>query len=98
MVIDYGNYYKMFLVLCIILALSIIIQRDRLFVPQEIDMKNFMILHYGFERPTPEEMGAWNKWFESIADIQVERGHFPGGRGLSGKPLYHKGFRHTCLR
>ncbi len=27
-------------------------------------MKNFLILHYGFEMPTPEEMDAWNKWFE----------------------------------
>jgi len=42
-----------------------------------------MILHYGFERPTPEEMGAWNQWFESIADKQVERGHLPGGREIS---------------
>ena len=42
-----------------------------------------MILHYGFERPTPEDMGAWNQWFESIADKQVERGHLPGGREIS---------------
>jgi hypothetical protein len=46
-------------------------------------VKKFMILHYGFERPTPEEMGAWNQWFESIADKQVERGHLPGGREIS---------------
>ena len=24
-------------------------------------MKKFMTLHYGFEKPTPEEMGAWNE-------------------------------------
>ena len=30
-------------------------------------MKNFLVLHYGFEKPSPEEMGAWNKWFESRA-------------------------------
>ena len=46
-------------------------------------MKNFLILHYGFEMPTPEEMDAWNKWFESIADKQVDRGHLPGGREIS---------------
>ena len=46
-------------------------------------MKKYLILHYGFVKPTPEEMGAWNKWFESIADRQVERGHFPGGREIS---------------
>ena len=42
-----------------------------------------MILHYGFEKPTPEEMGAWNKWFESIADIKVDQGGFRGGREIS---------------
>ena len=46
-------------------------------------MKHFLLLHYGFEKPTPEEMGAWNKWFESIADRQVERGGFRGGREIS---------------
>lgn len=49
----------------------------------EKDVKRFLMLHYGFKKPTPEVMGAWNKWFESIADSQVERGHFPGGRELS---------------
>jgi hypothetical protein len=46
-------------------------------------MKKFLILHFGFKKPTPEEMAAWNTWFESIASRQVERGHFPGGRELS---------------
>jgi hypothetical protein len=46
-------------------------------------VKKFMILHFGFEKPTPEEMGAWNQWFESIADKQVERGHLPAGREIS---------------
>ncbi len=46
-------------------------------------MKNFIILHYGFEKPTPEEMGAWNKWFESIADTQVDKGGLSGGREIS---------------
>ncbi len=46
-------------------------------------MKKFMTLHYGFEKPTPEEMGAWNKWFESIADKTDSKGHFPGGREIS---------------
>ena len=31
-------------------------------------MKRFMLLHFGFETPTPEIMAAWNKWFESVAD------------------------------
>jgi len=45
-------------------------------------VNNYLILHYGFEKPTPEEMGAWNKWFESIADRQVDRAHLPGGREI----------------
>ena len=44
-------------------------------------MNDYLILHNGFEKPTPEQMGAWNKWFESIADIQVDKGSFhQGGR------------------
>lgn len=46
-------------------------------------MKRFLILHYGFEKPSAEEMGAWNQWFDSIAAQQVERSHFPGGREIS---------------
>ena len=46
-------------------------------------MKKFMFLHLGFEKPTPEIMGAWEKWFESIADRQVDRGGLPGGREIS---------------
>ena len=50
---------------------------------KESDLTSFLILHYGFEKPTPEEMGAWNEWFESIADRQVDKGHLPGGREIS---------------
>ena len=46
-------------------------------------MKNYLLLHYGFEKPTPEIMGAWGKWFESIADKMVDAGHLPGGREIS---------------
>ena len=46
-------------------------------------MKSYLILHYGFEQPSPEEMGAWNKWFESIKDIQVDMGGLGGGREIS---------------
>ena len=42
-------------------------------------MKRFMFLHFGFEKPTPEIMAAWNKWFESVADKAVENGGFHGG-------------------
>jgi hypothetical protein len=47
-------------------------------------MKKFMILHYGFVEPTPEIMAAWGRWFESIAEQQVDQGGFSGGREISG--------------
>ena len=41
-------------------------------------MKRYMLLHFGFEPPTPEIMEAWGKWFQSIADKTVENGGFHG--------------------
>ena len=46
-------------------------------------MKNFLILHRGFEMPSPEEMEAWNKWFASITEVQIDRGGLRGGREIS---------------
>ena len=46
-------------------------------------MKKYMILHFGFEKPTPEIMTAWGKWFESIADRTVDSGGFSGAREIS---------------
>lgn len=46
-------------------------------------MKRFLILHYGFEKPSAEDMAAWNEWFDAIAQRQIERGHLPGGRELT---------------
>jgi len=46
-------------------------------------MKHFLILHYGFEKPSPTDMAAWNTWFESIADREVDRGGLRDGRELS---------------
>ncbi len=48
-------------------------------------MKKFMILHYGFETPTPEIMEPWNQWFNSITDRQIQRGHFPTGLDIDHK-------------
>ncbi len=42
-------------------------------------MKRFMLLHYGFEKPTPEIMAAWKEWFGSVADKTVDQGGFHGG-------------------
>ena len=41
-------------------------------------MKKFVLLHYGFEKPTPEIMEAWGAWFESTADKTVDQGGFHG--------------------
>ena len=37
-------------------------------------MKKFVFLHYGFEKPTPEIMAAWGKWFGSMKDDIVDMG------------------------
>ena len=42
-------------------------------------MKKYMLLSYGFEKPTPEIMDAWGKWFEATAAKTVESGGFHGG-------------------
>lgn len=46
-------------------------------------MKKFMFLDVGFERPTPELMKAWESWFATIADKQVDQGVFRNGREIS---------------
>ena len=46
-------------------------------------MKKFVLLHYGFEKPTPEIMKAWGNWFESIIDRTVDNLGFSGGREIS---------------
>ncbi len=46
-------------------------------------MKKFVLMHFGFEQPTPEIMEAWMAWFESIKDVQVEQVGFSGGREIS---------------
>lgn len=42
-----------------------------------------MLLTYGFEKPTPEIMTAWNKWFESIRNSIVDMAGLRGGREIS---------------
>jgi len=46
-------------------------------------VKKFVLLHFGFENPTPEIMDAWNAWFESIADHSIENVGFGSGREIS---------------
>ena len=42
-----------------------------------------MLLHFGFEKPTPEIMSAWNSWFESVSDFAIEHGGFCNAREIS---------------
>ena len=42
-------------------------------------MNRYMLLHFGFEKPTPEIMEAWGKWFASVADSTEDQGGFHGG-------------------
>ena len=46
-------------------------------------MKKFVLLHYGFVKPTPEIMAAWGKWFESMKDNTIDNFGFSGGREIS---------------
>lgn len=46
-------------------------------------MKKYVLLHYGFEKPTPEIMGAWGKWFEATKPHMVDMGGFGAGREIS---------------
>jgi hypothetical protein len=46
-------------------------------------VKKFVFLTYGFEKPTPEIMAAWGKWFESIKDNIIDKAHLSGGREIS---------------
>lgn len=39
-------------------------------------MNRYMLLHLGFEPPTPEIMEAWGQWFQSVADRTEENGGF----------------------
>ena len=56
-------------------------------------MKRFMLLHFGFEKPTAEIMEAWGKWFESVADRTVDKGGFHGG----AREISHDGTRDLTM-
>lgn len=46
-------------------------------------MKKYVLLHYGFENPTPEVMAAWGKWFEATKQHTVAMGGFGQAREIS---------------
>lgn len=46
-------------------------------------MKQFMLLHVGFESPTPEIMQAWRGWFEVNAERTLENVGLRNGREIT---------------
>ena len=46
-------------------------------------MKKFMLLHIGFEPPTPEIMEAWKAWFADVGDAAIEHGGFMSGNEIT---------------
>jgi hypothetical protein len=47
-------------------------------------MKRFMLLHFGYDEPTPDVMDAWSAWFASVADKMADMGSPLGpGREIS---------------
>ena len=50
-------------------------------------MAQFMLLHVGFEQPTPEIMTAWKEWFDAVAGRSVAHGGFMHGRWLSDEGI-----------
>ncbi len=56
-------------------------------------MKKFLILHYGFEPPTPEIEKAWGNWFASIAERMVDI----GSPLVVGREISHSGTKELPL-
>jgi hypothetical protein len=46
-------------------------------------VKRFMLMHVGFQTPTPEVMAAWGKWFEQVAPETIENMGLRNGREIS---------------
>ena len=46
-------------------------------------MKKFVMLHYGFEKPTPEIMAAWGTWFKEHEGSMTENCGFGNAREIS---------------
>ncbi len=46
-------------------------------------MKKFLLMHVGFEKPTPEVMKAWGAWFESIKEQTLESTGLMAGKEIS---------------
>lgn len=46
-------------------------------------MRKFLLLHYGFVKPTPDIMAAWKGWFDEVATITVDQGGLMPGAEIT---------------
>lgn len=46
-------------------------------------MKKFVLIHYGFQKPAPDMMAAWGKWFDDTKGNTIENFGFGNGREIS---------------
>jgi len=46
-------------------------------------MNTYLVLHYGFKMPTPEEMELWNQWFASLGEQMVGMNGLSNGREIT---------------
>ena len=60
-------------------------------------MKQFMILHVGFEMPTAEIMEKWNQWFADTKSCTLDMGGFNGGVELTKDGQSELGWDDQCL-
>ena len=56
-------------------------------------MKRYMLLHFGFEMPTPEIMEKWKAWFGAVADRTLENGGFHG----AAREISHDGSKELAM-
>jgi hypothetical protein len=60
-------------------------------------MKKFVLVHIGFEQPTPEIMAAWGEWFESIKDITIENVGLGPAKEISSEGVKDLPFDRTAV-
>ncbi len=60
-------------------------------------MKKFIIMHMGFEKPTPEDMEKWMAWFGSVKDATVENIGFAGGKEITHDGTNDLGWDAGCI-
>jgi hypothetical protein len=46
-------------------------------------MKRYLLMHLGFERPSPEVMAAWQAWFQAVSARTTENVGLRNGREIA---------------